>query len=73
VPPGFAHAFYVISEESEFQYKCTDYYNPGDEYSLLWNDSTLNIDWPLVNNEKPQLSAKDEQGQALQWAQAPKF
>lgn len=73
VPPGFAHAFYVISEEAEFQYKCTDYYNPGDEYSLLWNDATLSIDWPLVNNEKPQLSAKDEQGQALVWAQAPKF
>ena len=73
VPPGFAHGFYVISEEAEFQYKCTDYYNPGDEYSLLWCDATLNIDWPLVNQEKPKLSAKDDEGQALVWALAPKF
>jgi dTDP-4-dehydrorhamnose 3,5-epimerase len=73
VPPGFAHAFYVISDEAEFQYKCTDYYNPGDEYCIRWDDPTLAIEWPLVNNEKPQLSAKDEQGQALEWAQAPKF
>ncbi|MCC4288861.1 dTDP-4-dehydrorhamnose 3,5-epimerase [Vreelandella aquamarina] len=73
VPPGFAHAFYVTSEEAEFQYKCTDYYNPGDEYSLLWSDPTLNIDWPLANNASPQLSTKDQQGQALEWVQAPKF
>lgn len=73
VPPGFAHAFYVTSDEAEFQYKCTDYYNPGDEYSLLWSDPTLNIDWPLVNNASPQLSTKDQQGQALEWVQAPKF
>jgi len=72
VPPGFAHGFYVTSEEAEFQYKCTDYYNPGDEYSLLWSDATLSIDWPLVNNAPPQLSAKDEQRQALEWVQAPK-
>ena len=73
VPPGFAHGFYVISEEAEFQYKCTDYYNPGDEYSLSWKDPTLNIDWHLVNLEQPQLSAKDDKGQALEWAQVPKF
>lgn len=73
VPPGFAHGFYVISEEAEFQYKCTNYYNPGDEYSLLWNDPALAIDWPLINQESLQLSAKDQQGQALEWAQAPKF
>lgn len=73
VPPGFAHGFYVISEEAEFQYKCTDYYNPGDEYSLLWNDATLNIDWPLVNGEAPQLSGKDKQGQAQVWSNCLKF
>lgn len=73
VPPGFAHGFYVTSEEAEFQYKCTGYYNPGDEYSLLWCDETLKIGWPLVSNEKPQLSAKDEQEQAMEWAQTPKF
>ena len=73
VPPGFAHGFYVISAEAEFQYKCTDYYNPGDEYSLLWNDGTLNITWPLVNGEAPQLSGKDEQGQAQVWKNCLKF
>ena len=73
IPPGFAHGFYVISESAEFQYKCSDYYNPGDEYSLQWNDPGLKIDWPLVNGQPPQLSTKDEQGQALGWEQAPKF
>jgi len=70
VPPGFAHGFYVTSEEAEFQYKCTDYYAPGDEYSLHWNDAELAIDWPLVSGE-PITSAKDEQGSSL--ADAPVF
>lgn len=58
VPPGFAHGFYVTSDTAEFQYKCTDYYNPVDEYSLIWNDPSINIDWPL-RGEPPVLSAKD--------------
>ncbi|CAN0577727.1 unnamed protein product, partial [Ectocarpus sp. 12 AP-2014] len=62
VPPGFAHGFYVISEKAEFQYKCTDYYAPGDEVSLRWDDRTLNIEWPLVSEQPPQLSSKDQQG-----------
>ena len=62
VPAGFAHGFYVVSESADFQYKCTDFYNPAAEKSILWNDSTLNIQWPLVNSQDPQLSAKDEQG-----------
>lgn len=69
VPPGFAHGFYVTSEMAEFQYKCTDYYAPGDEYSLLWNDSTVGVEWPL--NAGPQLSAKDAEGQ--RFADIPKF
>ncbi|OLO03621.1 MULTISPECIES: dTDP-4-dehydrorhamnose 3,5-epimerase [Salinicola] len=64
VPPGFAHGFYVTSEVAEFQYKCTDYYAPGDEYSLHWNDPQLAIDWPLVGDE-PVTSDKDEQGSSL--------
>lgn len=71
VPPGFAHGFYVISEEAEFQYKCTDYYNPGDEYCIRWDDSTLSIDWPLVNEQPPRVSEKDNAGQA--YKQAAKF
>lgn len=60
VPPGFAHGFYVTSDMAEFQYKCTDYYAPGDEYSLLWNDPTIGIEWP--KGAAPQLSEKDAQG-----------
>jgi len=69
VPPGFAHGFYVTSESAEFQYKCTDYYNPGDEYSLLWNDDTVGINWPL--SVGPTLSAKDQESQLF--ANCPYF
>ncbi|CED70290.1 dTDP-6-deoxy-D-xylo-4-hexulose-3,5-epimerase [Aliivibrio wodanis] len=62
VPEGFAHGFYVMSEEAEFVYKCTDYYNPAAEASLKWNDPTVNVEWPLVNGAAPLLSAKDEAG-----------
>jgi len=71
VPPGFAHAFYVTSEEAEFQYKCTDYYNPGDEHCIRWDDSTLAIDWPLVQGRGPILSEKDRAGEAFM--EAPQF
>lgn len=46
VPPGFAHGFLVISAEADVEYKCTDFYDPDDEGSIIWNDLTLNIDWP---------------------------
>lgn len=59
VPEGFAHGFYVTSEEAEFFYKCTNYYAPEFEVSLLWNDIDIGIDWPL-NNAIPQLSKKDK-------------
>lgn len=69
VPAGFAHGFYVISETAEFVYKCTDYYHPESEKSIRWNDEKLNIDWPLVNGEKPSLSAKDEAGDSWETAE----
>jgi len=59
VPPGFAHGFYVTSEAAEFVYKCTDYYAPEYECSIAWDDPDLAIDWPLVNGQPLQLSAKD--------------
>jgi len=62
VPEGFAHGFYVMSESAEFVYKCTDYYAPEHERSLLWNDTDLLIDWPLINDTPPLLSDKDQQG-----------
>ena len=60
VPPGFAHGFYVTSESAEFVYKCTDYYAPEYERSVIWNDKNLDISWPLVNSDHPFLSKKDE-------------
>jgi dTDP-4-dehydrorhamnose 3,5-epimerase len=63
VPEGFAHGFYVTSEEAEFVYKCTDYYNPNAEHSLLWNDSNIGIEWPII--EEPILSDKDRMGVAF--------
>ncbi|PPC74697.1 dTDP-4-dehydrorhamnose 3,5-epimerase [Pokkaliibacter plantistimulans] len=68
VPEGFAHGFYVTSESAEFVYKCTDYYSPEHDRSLLWNDPTLNILWPLVDGKAPELSVKDENAASLQEA-----
>ncbi|MBB3061894.1 dTDP-4-dehydrorhamnose 3,5-epimerase [Microbulbifer rhizosphaerae] len=65
VPEGFAHGFYVTSEEAEFVYKCTDYYAPEHEHSICWNDPNLAIEWPLVNGDAPKLSAKDAEGKFL--------
>lgn len=56
IPPGFAHGFLTISEIADFEYKCTEYYMPGDEGCIIWNDPQLNIDWPIEN---PILSTKD--------------
>ena len=57
VPPGFAHGFVVLSEMAEFLYKTTDYYQPEFERSLLWNDCTVGINWPI--EREPILAAKD--------------
>ena len=54
-----------MSEFAEFTYKCTDYYAPEHERSLLWNDPDVNIQWPLINNNQPNLSTKDAAGQSL--------
>jgi len=68
VPPGFAHGFYVVSDFADFQYKCTDYYAPQYECTLLWNDKTVNINWPLVSGNTPLLAAKDLSGTVFQQA-----
>jgi len=56
VPPGYAHGFCVLSETADFQYKCTDYYDPSDEGGVIWNDPDVAIDWPIAD---PSLSSKD--------------
>lgn len=71
VPEGFAHGFYVVSQMAEFVYKCTDYYAPQFEQTVLWNDPVLNIKWPLVDGKLPLLSDKDKAG--LLQVDAPAF
>ncbi len=68
VPSGFAHGFYVTSLQAEVIYKTTDYYAPQWERSIIWNDPTINISWPLSSQE-PILSAKDELGKLLHEAE----
>lgn len=61
IPEGFAHGFYVLSEEAVFAYKCTDFYDPKGEGGLMWNDPAIGIDWKSVAPEaNPLLSEKDE-------------
>ncbi|MEI8363805.1 MAG: dTDP-4-dehydrorhamnose 3,5-epimerase [Betaproteobacteria bacterium] len=67
VPDGFAHGFVVLSETAEFLYKTTDYYAPEYERSILWNDSAIDIKWPI--NGEPILSVKDQQAKTLATAE----
>ncbi|MBA0184075.1 dTDP-4-dehydrorhamnose 3,5-epimerase [Pectobacterium versatile] len=59
IPPGLAHGFVVLSDVADFEYKCTDYYNPANEGCLLWNDPDVGIEWPVGS---PLLSEKDKLG-----------
>ncbi len=63
IPPGYAHGFVVLSETADFLYKCTEYYQPGDEIGVLWNDPALGIEWPIA---QPLLSEKDQRLPTLQ-------
>ena len=58
IPPGFAHGFYTLSDTAEFEYKCTDYYYPQHQRTLMWN--SVDIEWPLDGD--PILSLKDMRG-----------
>jgi len=62
IPPGLAHGFAVVSEVADLEYRCTDYYDPTDEACLAWDDTALNIDWPISD---PILSEKDKRGVSL--------
>ena len=72
VPPGFAHGFLVTSETADFQYKCTDFYAPEHDRSILWSDMRIGIDWGLCKGGVPEplLSDKDRQGQSLDDAES---
>ena len=65
VPAGFGHAFLVLSESADFQYKTTDYYHPESERSILWNDPEVGVEWPLAPGVEPRLSDKDASASAL--------
>lgn len=63
VPPGLAHGFLVLSDYADFEYKCTDYYDPTDEGAVRWDDPNIGIDWP--EGIEPELSEKDGAAQGF--------
>lgn len=68
IPEGFGHAFLVLSDEAGFAYKVTDYYSPGGERTIRWNDAELGIEWP-VRAADVIVSDKDSKGAALREAE----
>jgi dTDP-4-dehydrorhamnose 3,5-epimerase len=71
VPPGFAHGFLALDDNTHVQYKVTDFWAPQAERTLAWDDPALGIQWPLPPGTAPALSDKDRRGQML--AQAETF
>jgi dTDP-4-dehydrorhamnose 3,5-epimerase len=69
IPPGFAHGYYVLSEQADVLYKATDYFDPVSERVIIWNDPTLKIPWPISPGELPILSPKDLAGQPFTQAE----
>ena len=69
VPPGFAHGFLVTSETAVVEYKCTDFYAPQHERSILWDDPEIGIAWPVPPGVVPILSPKDLAGKPLNQAE----
>jgi len=69
VPAGFAHGFLVLSDSADFVYKCSDYYDPGSERTLAWNDPTVGIRWPIPPGVEILLSARDQAGVHLRDAE----
>jgi len=68
VPPGFAHGFLVTSETADFQYKCTDFYAPEYERSIMWNDPEIGVQWGELTTDQPLLSGKDSEAMSLEAA-----
>ncbi|MGO8720337.1 MAG: dTDP-4-dehydrorhamnose 3,5-epimerase [Acidobacteriaceae bacterium] len=70
IPPGFAHGFLVLSESADVLYKTTDFYSPASERTVLWNDPSLGIEWPLTAG--PIIAPKDAAGTPLHRTDLPK-
>jgi dTDP-4-dehydrorhamnose 3,5-epimerase len=68
IPPGFAHGFLTLEDQTIFSYKCSGDYNPSSEGSLIWNDPDLNIDWKV---NMPLVSEKDQQAQLFSNFKSP--
>jgi dTDP-4-dehydrorhamnose 3,5-epimerase len=68
IPPGFAHGFLTLEDQTIFSYKCSGDYNPSSEGSLLWNDTKLNIEW---NIDEPIVSVKDKEAPAFTSFKSP--
>ena len=69
IPPGFAHGFLVLSQTADFLYRCTDFWVPSGERSVVWDDPILDVKWPLPSGVRPVLSAKDAAGALFQDAE----
>lgn len=65
IPVGFAHGFLVLSDEAEFCYKCTDFYHPGDEGGIAWNDPGVGVEWPIEEGMEVILSERDKKWEGL--------
>ena len=65
IPEGFAHGFLVLTDEAEFIYKCTDFYDPQNEGGIMWNDKDINIKWPITEDMEIILSEKDKAQQTF--------
>lgn len=70
IPPGFAHGFLTLADDTDFLYKCTEFYSPAAEHCLAWDDPAVAIDWPL-DGISPLVSDKDRAGKSL--ADAARF
>jgi dTDP-4-dehydrorhamnose 3,5-epimerase len=62
IPEGFAHGIYILSDWADVIYKVSDYYSPESERTIIWNDPTIEIEWPLLDGLGPILSSRDAKG-----------
>ena len=66
IPENFAHGFLVLSDTAYSHYKVTDFYHPNDEGGIIYNDKTINVDWPEIDKFQIKLSEKDKLNQTFE-------